>query len=387
MKLKSQIDSQIFFQDKKETVFADRFTAWVKKNISTFKNKEDWFSTDIDRKTKAIQLWQKKLFNSGWMCVSWPKEFGGQSLPLHYEQIVADVLARFNAPYCCNYPAIQAVGKMILDHGDLAQKIKFIKPIISGDLQCCICFTEEKHGINFSQNETFVQEDQGKFILNGRKIWSSHSPFSDYAVVMANTQKNESPEFATAMFLVDLNKSGVQRNPFQLTNDEFFYGEVIFENVELDKTDILGTLTSGWLILSTTWMNEAHAPFDIPLRLSHKKLHQEALRSDYLSDEALDAIIHAEAIRMMSYLELKDPTSADLYRINSPLLKVAYTECIQKIAELGKDYADSDITISAIKNGQNWDYLYLSSKGESIARAPNEVHKNYITKMFLKPKL
>ncbi len=386
MKLKSQLNSQIFTQDSQELAFRKKFERWLEKNFSQFKNKSDWYSTDFEKKTKSIEKWQLKLYQAGWMCVSWPKKYGGQSLPLHYEQIVADLLAQYNAPYCCNYPAIQAVGKMILDYGSDEQKEKYIRPIISGQLQSCICFTESKHGVNFVNNETQAAFKNGRYILAGTKIWSSHSPISKLAVVMAQTNQNGSAEFSTTMFLVDLNKKGIQINPFKITNDELFYGEIIFDQVELEEKDILGHLNSGWLILSTTWMNEAHTPFDVPLRLNYKKLLQAGKKRKYFSDDAIDAMVHAEAIRLMSYQALKDPTSQDTYRLNSPILKIAYTECLQKIAESGKDYSDPETSLRTIQDSNQWDYQYLSSKAESIARAPNEIHRNYLIKMFLKAK-
>lgn len=384
MKLKSQFDSQIFAQDNQELAFSKKFEHWLKKNINRVKNKSDWYSTDFEKKTKAIEKWQFQLFQAGWMCVSWPKQYGGQSLPLQYEQIVADSLAKYNAPYCCNYPAIQAVGKMILDYGTEEQKKRYVRPIISGQLQCCICFTEAKHGVNFNNNETRAELKNGQYILSGKKIWSSHSPISKLAVVMALTSLNKAAEFSSTMFLVDLTKKGIQLNPYKITNDEIFYGEIVFDQVELNEEDILGHLNSGWLILSTTWMNEAHTPFDVPLRLNCKKLLKAAKKRKYISDDALDAMIHAEAIRLMSYQALKDPSSQDIYRLNSPILKIAYTECLQKIAESGKDYSEPEVNLGSIKDSNQWDYQYLSSKAESIARAPNEIHRNYLIKMFLK---
>lgn len=387
MKLKSQIASRIFAQDSQEMAFVNKLELWLKKNLPQIKYKSDWYSTNLEVKTKAIQKWQQKLFNAGWMCVSWPKQYGGRSLPLHYEQLVADLLAKYNAPYCCNYPAIQAVGKMILDHGNHDQKQKYVRNIISGELQCCLCFTEEKHGVNFNQNDTYAELIDGRYVLTGKKIWSSYSSISKLAIVMAKTASESTAEFSTTMFIVDLTKKGIQVNPYKAINDELFFGEVIFDQVELNENDILGHLNSGWLVLSTTWMNEAHAPFDVPLRLDYKKLLQAGQNRGYLSDDAIDAMIHAESIRLMSYQALKDPTSADIYRLNSPILKIAYTECAQKISECGKDYSGLEAALEPIKNSNQWDYQYFSSKAETIARAPNEIHRNYLIKMFLKAKL
>ena len=63
-----------------EQSFRDEFRAWLEANIPP-----DWDASgfdDSEHRFEYLRAWQKKMYEAGWVGISWPKEYGGRGATL-----------------------------------------------------------------------------------------------------------------------------------------------------------------------------------------------------------------------------------------------------------------------------------------------------------------
>src|SRR5277367_6423621 len=74
---------------------------------------------------------------SGWVGISWPKEYGGRGATLTQQIIYNEEMAKVNSPMLVNGLGIMLVGPTIIHWGTEEQKKKHIPKILSADELWC----------------------------------------------------------------------------------------------------------------------------------------------------------------------------------------------------------------------------------------------------------
>ena len=124
----------------------------------------------------------------------------------------------------------------IYAYGTEIQRKKYLPKLASGEIMGCFGLTEPNHGSDPGSMETNVKDMGDYFLLNGSKLWISNSPFADLAIVWAKNEKGR-----IQGFIVETNLPGVStpetHNKWSLRASAT--GELVFDNVRLDKTQIL----------------------------------------------------------------------------------------------------------------------------------------------------
>ena len=77
--------------------FRAEIRGWLEDNLP-----EGWFDDDFSMTTeerrKFQEEWTHKLFDGGWICASWPKEYGGKGLSIMESVVLNEEFARAGAP-------------------------------------------------------------------------------------------------------------------------------------------------------------------------------------------------------------------------------------------------------------------------------------------------
>ena len=73
------------------------------------------------------KAWIRQLYNAGYVGMGWPKEYGGQDARPMEQAIVADEMARVNAPGGSLGLGLGIVGPTIVHHGTPEQKARFLQ--------------------------------------------------------------------------------------------------------------------------------------------------------------------------------------------------------------------------------------------------------------------
>ena len=185
---------------------------------------------EIDQEQYIPDWVIERLFDMGVMGMIIPKEYGGQGLGVTSYNRVLEMIGRYCASTAVMVSAHQSIGcKALVMFGDEDQKEEYL-PMVANEKLSAFCLSEPNVGSDAAGQESFsVKTEEGDFILNGEKKWSTSGALSGLFTVMCkNMVKN--PETG------ELEQQGV--NALIVTPD--MDGVEIFENNRA-KTGIRGT--------------------------------------------------------------------------------------------------------------------------------------------------
>src|SRR5262249_25060772 len=99
---------------------------YTPEDIAFRKQVHTWLGQNLPREPIATlaqrRVWHRKLYEAGYLGMGWPKEYGGGGARPMEQAIVADEMARANAPAPTNGLGLGIVGPTIVVHGSEEQK-------------------------------------------------------------------------------------------------------------------------------------------------------------------------------------------------------------------------------------------------------------------------
>ena len=200
--------------------------------------------------------WQKHCFAHGWAGIHWPKEHGGQGLTTAHTAVWMEECARVSvAPYL-NLQGIVLAGEALLRSGTAAQKQRFLRPTIAGEILWCQLFSEPGAGSDLAGLSATAKADGDSYCLNGQKVWSSNAQFADFGILLARTQPDVPKHKGISFFLLDMSLPGIEVRPIkQMTGDHEFC-EVFFDDVPMPSDALLSSPGDGWGVAMAVLQDE-----------------------------------------------------------------------------------------------------------------------------------
>ena len=132
-----------------------------------------------------------------------------------------------------------------------SQKAKWLQPLIGGELQATLAFTEPQSGYNLANVETTAAADGDDWIINGRKGVVPNGGNAGLLIIPARTSGDSSDLDGISLFAVGGHADGVSRRSYP-TVDGHQAAEIDLQNVRVDSKALLGELGQGLPILEAT---------------------------------------------------------------------------------------------------------------------------------------
>jgi alkylation response protein AidB-like acyl-CoA dehydrogenase len=213
--------------------------------------------TDPDEILAARRSWQGKLAEGGLAGVTWPRDFGGQGLGPIEQVITQQEISRARVPGILDVIGVGMLGPTIIAHGTDDQKTRYLGPMLHGDEVWCQLFSEPAAGSDLAAVQTRArQQDDGSWILNGQKVWTTNAQFAAYGLLLARTDPEQHKHKGLTMFIVPMDAKGVTVRGLRQISGEAEFNEVFFDDVRLDADAVCGPVNGGWGTALTTLMYE-----------------------------------------------------------------------------------------------------------------------------------
>ncbi len=380
-----------------DIAFRQETRRWLEANVPTHELK-----TLDERKA-----WHRKLYEAGYVGMGWPKEHGGQGASPMQQAIVADEMARVNAPTTINGLGISFIGPTIIVHGTEAQKQRYLRKILTADELWCQLYSEPNAGSDLASLKTKAEDHDDHFIVNGQKTWTSGGMIADWGLLLARSNPNAPKHTGISCFLIHMRQPGVEVRPLRQITGSAQFSEVFMTNARVEKSDLIGRLEQGWAIAQTTLGYERggnalgrvtrYAAAFNQLVKATKELRRggQPLVDDPLVRAKLGRI-YAElevqryaALRVLSALQKGEGLGPA-----SSITKLSYTEFEKRYHELAQeilgpwgqmmsapdDFADVDT--SSGEPG-TWATAFLWSRAGTIYAGSSEIQKNVIGERVL----
>ncbi|MHA2032910.1 MAG: acyl-CoA dehydrogenase family protein, partial [Candidatus Kariarchaeaceae archaeon] len=130
-------------------------------------------------------------------------------------------------------------------HENIPERLEALKDLAIGVAPGCICITEPERGSDaVHQLSTCDQQEDGSFILNGEKVYTTNAPKSKWAVAYASAEKNNGN--LMAQFLINTSWDGwVCERVGVPWVPKLYLGHERFENLRIPKEYVLGGVGKG----------------------------------------------------------------------------------------------------------------------------------------------
>lgn len=212
---------------------------------------EYWREKDRD-KAFPREAW-KAICEAGLCGVALPEEYGGSGRGMLDMALIVETLAATGAGstvgqlFMCN-PIFGGVA--ISRYGTPEMRETLLPGLIAGDIGFCMALTEPNAGSNTLEMRSYAAPDGDGFRLSGQKIWITNVEASDKTLVVARTLKYEEARRRSdgiSLFLVDTNREGVVHSTIEkLGTNTQSSSTIFFDNVRVERDEVVGTLHGGW---------------------------------------------------------------------------------------------------------------------------------------------
>jgi alkylation response protein AidB-like acyl-CoA dehydrogenase len=231
--------------------FREVIAGWLRDNLPEGWGEPGFVLTPEERKA-FNEKWTAKLFDGGWICASWPTEYGGKGLTLLQQVVLTEEFARAGAPLRADFFGDTLVGPTLLQWGTEEQKQRFIPGILRGEIAWCQGFSEPDAGSDLAGLKTRAVLDGDEWVVNGQKVWTTQAHYADYIFLLARTDPDAPKHAGISYLLVPMKQDGVEVRPIEQIDGSAEFNEVFFTNVRCPQDNVIGGVNNGWKVAMTT---------------------------------------------------------------------------------------------------------------------------------------
>ena len=194
------------------------------------------------------------LADAGYVAPQWPAPYGLSAPPA--AQIVIDAeLAQAGIAR----PDLSIGGwaaAAVVSHGSPAQRERFARPTLRGEITWCQLFSEPDAGSDLASVRTRAVQVDGGWRLTGQKVWTSRARDADWAICLARTDPAAPKHRGLTYFLVDMHSPGIEIRPLREITGRAFFNEVFLDEAFVPDDCVVGECGDGWRIARSTLASE-----------------------------------------------------------------------------------------------------------------------------------
>ena len=350
---------------------------------------------ELRGKVKKMGLWLPQI----------PKEYGGLGLTLEQHGEISEILGA--SPYGFYVFNCQApdAGNMeiLIEFGTEEQKEKYLNPLLDGKIRSCFAMTEPNFaGSNPVNMGTLATKENGNYIINGHKWFTSSFDGAKFAIVMLiSDPNNENPYKKASQIIVPTDSEGVKfiRNISVMGHPGGgweSHAEIKFENVKVPLSNVLGGDGEGFSIAQKRlgpgrihhcmrWIGMCERSFDLMCkRAASRELAHGQLLADKQTIQNWIAECRAEinAARLMIKDAAHKIDSQGVYKTRNEIsiIKFYCANVLQKVV----DYAIQVHGALGVTDDTILASYYRHERAARIYDGADEVHKSRVARQILK---
>lgn len=216
----------------------------------------DEYHRKIDEARSYPEEFVDALTKAGWMAALIPEEYGGSGLGLTEASVIMEEINRAGGNSGACHGQMYNMNTLVR-HGSEAQRRKYLPRIASGELRLqSMGVTEPTTGTDTTKIKTTAVRKDGRYVINGQKVWISRVQHSDLMILLARTTPLAEVKKKTeglSIFIVDVKAAmakGMEVRPIlNMVNHET--NELFFDNLEIPEENLIGEEGQGFKYILT----------------------------------------------------------------------------------------------------------------------------------------
>ncbi len=195
------------------------------------------------------ELWEA-LASNGYLGVNIPEEYGGGGLGMTALSWVGEEIAAAGCALLLIVVSPAIVGSILVRHGTVAQKDRWLRGIGRGTTKIAFAITEADAGTNSHNLATSLRREDGHFVLNGQKTFISGVEDADAVLVVARLRLPDGKLGLPTPVIVDVDAPGFTRQaiPMAVRGADKQW-TLFFDDVELEEERLIGGEGGGLGVL------------------------------------------------------------------------------------------------------------------------------------------
>jgi acyl-CoA dehydrogenase len=205
----------------------------------------------VDEERGYPEAFVQALTSAGWLAALIPEEYGGSGLGLVEASVIMEEINHCGGNSGACHGQMYNMGTL-LRHGSAAMKREYLPRIAAGTLRLqSMAVTEPTAGTDTTRLRTRAVKKDGRYVIDGQKVWISRVQHSDLMILLARTTPVEQVAKRSkglSIFLVDIRHAlehGMTIRPIlNMVNHET--NEVFFSGLEIPEENLIGEEGHGF---------------------------------------------------------------------------------------------------------------------------------------------
>lgn len=357
--------------------------------------------TEGSKKSISRAEWQNLLIENGYFARAIPKEYGGfgGEPDILKSRIIATQFAKHKIPSPMGGQGIDMLVPTLLELGTEDQKKQYIKPTLEGSMIWCQGYSEPNAGSDLAALQTKGELIDGKWVINGQKIWTSTAQYAHMMFCLVRTEPEAAKHAGISYLLIPMDSPGIEVRPLVDMTLKAGFNEVFFNDVKIPEDNIVGKRGEGWAVANATLGHERGSLAPPDATMSRLNSLIELMKTETINGTSLlehpifrDRVMKIQAKVMASQSHSLRLLSAKLnpnqdVRIGKMIQKLVGTElrheleglAIDIMGEMGLLYEGSPY----LRSHGSWQFIYMYFLGLIIGGGTSQIQKNIIAERGL----
>lgn len=324
-----------------------------------------------------------------------PRELGGQGMPFMPYVYLNEIIGR-------SFYAMQALGTLSLQdslmlhrHASHEWRGKYLDPIVAGEFVPSFAMTEpDVASSDPTQLQATGHLEDGFWVLNGRKWFTTGAADARYTTVMCRTEADAPGHDAFSLIIVPTSAPG-----YRIVRETAVLGilgghcEIELQDVRVPQSSLLGARGQGFKIAQQRlgpgrifhcmrWLGQAQRAFDLMCRRMHARsafggpLASKQLLQGYVFESAAEI----RACRLLTLEAARKLDAGSEARDDIAIIKVAGARMLHNVI----DRAVQVHGAKGLTPDTPLDRMYRHAREGRIYDGPDEVHIQSVAKRLLK---
>lgn len=270
----------------------------------------------------------------------------------------------------------------LIAHGSQEQRERYVPRTLRGDALWCQLFSEPGAGSDLASLRTRAERlPDGRWKVNGQKVWTSAAQWSDFGILLARTDPAAPKHQGLTYFVVDMkNTPGIDIRPLKEITGDSLFNEVYFDDALLPADAVVGEVDGGWRVARNTLGNErVHMADQVAFDTGLEALIGRVGAADEVVRDRLGGLlVEAHALACIGLRTTLQQVSGLEPGAGASVRKLVQTPHQQRIAELALELLGPEgVTDERALHG------FLMARCLTIAGGTTQVQLNVVAERIL----
>ncbi len=215
-----------------------------------------WGGRRAEYPNPDAKVWLERMGARGWTAPTWPKEYGGGGLSKAEAKVLREEMRDLGCRGALTSFGLSMLGPVLFEFASEEQKREHLPKIVRGEIRWSQGYSEPGSGSDLASLQTRALWDDGEFVVNGQKIWTSYADHSDWIFCLVRTDPDAPKHDGISFLLFDLESSGVTISPIKLISGKSPFCQVFFQDVRVPAKNLVGREGEGWTIAKRLLQHE-----------------------------------------------------------------------------------------------------------------------------------